>query len=342
MRIQSLRVQHFRIHDDRELLLSDGVTVVLGGNGTGKTSLIEALYVMLRGTSFRGNDESMKNTDSAWYRIDCAIDSEYALRYVKYQGEYKEFTVEDKKSRRLAPKHKHPVVLFEPDVLRMLTSSPARRREYLDNFIAQIDETYAKALRRYDRALKQRNNLLKQQASDEQLFAWNVTLSEYGAYVVAARQKAISRMGELINQTYQSIAQKDDEITLTYSFPRSEHLQQTLLHELERNSDRDRLLGVTTSGPHRHDLLVHFNGSIITDIASRGEVRTVVLALKFIEVSLIESILGKQPIILLDDVFGELDDARQRELIHSFRDYQIIITATSIPETKLAATIIRL
>ncbi|MGB4768399.1 MAG: DNA replication and repair protein RecF [Candidatus Saccharimonas sp.] len=342
MRVQSLRVQHFRIHDDRELLFSEGVTVILGGNGTGKTSLIEALHVMLRGTSFRGSDDSMKNADSAWYRIDCAIDNEYALRYVKYQGEYKEFVVEDKKSRRLSLKHKHPVVLFEPDVLRMLTSSPARRREYLDSLITQVDETYAKVLRRYDRALRQRNNLLKQQASDDQLFAWNVTLSEYGAYIVMARQKAITRIAETINQTYQSIAQKDDEIHLEYSFSATEQLQQKLLYELERTIDRDRMLGATTTGPHRHDLIVYFNGSLITDVASRGEVRTVVLALKFIEVSLIESVLDKQPIILLDDVFGELDETRQKELIHSFRDYQIIITATSIPKTKLSASIIRL
>ncbi|MGB4762528.1 MAG: DNA replication and repair protein RecF [Candidatus Saccharimonas sp.] len=342
MRVQSLRVQHFRVHHDRELLLADGVTVILGGNGTGKTSLIEALYVMLRGTSFRGSDDSMKNTDSAWYRIDCAIDSEYALRSVKYQGEYKEFMVEDKKSRRLSPKHKYPIVLFEPDVLRMLTSSPARRRDYMDSLISQIDDTYRRVLRRYERALQQRNNLLKQQASDDQLFAWNVTLSEYGAYIVTARQKLIKRMAESINQTYQSIAQKDDEIALNYSSPTTDHLQQKLLNELERNLERDRMLGVTTTGPHRHDLLVYFNGSLITDVASRGEVRTVILALKFIEVGLIESILDRQPIILLDDVFGELDETRQKELIHSFRDYQIIITATSIPKTKLAATIIRL
>lgn len=342
MRVQSLRVQHFRVHHDRELLLSDGVTVILGGNGTGKTSLIEALYVMLRGTSFRGSDDSMKNTESSWYRIDCAIDSEYALRSVKYQGDYKEFTIEDKKSRRLSPKHKHPVVLFEPDVLRMLTSSPSRRREYLDTLIAQIDDTYRQALRRYERALQQRNSLLKHQADDDQLFAWNVTLSEYGAYIVAARQKVVQRISEVVNQTYQSIAQKDDEVQLTYSFPPTEQLQHKLLNDLEKNAARDRMLGVTTTGPHRHDLLVHFNGGLITDVASRGEVRTVVLALKFIEVSLIESILDRQPIILLDDVFGELDESRQKELIHSFRDYQIIITATSIPKTKLAAAIIKL
>lgn len=342
MRVQSLRVQHFRVHHDRELLLSDGVTVVLGGNGTGKTSLIEALYVMLRGTSFRGSDDSMKNIDSSWYRIDCAIDNEYALRHVKYQGEYKEFTVEDKKSRRLAPKHKYPVVLFEPDVLRMLTSSPSRRREYLDTLISQLDDTYRQALRRYERALQQRNSLLKQQVDDDQLFAWNVTLSEYGAYIVAARQKAVQRINETVNEIYQSIAQKDDEIQLSYSFSSTERVQQKLLGDLEKSLSRDRTVGATTVGPHRHDLIVHFNGSLITDVASRGEVRTVVLALKFIEVSLVESVLGMQPIILLDDVFGELDEARQKELIHSFRDYQIVITATSIPKTKLAATIIRL
>lgn len=342
MRIQSLHVQHFRVHHDRELLLSDGVTVILGGNGTGKTSLIEALYVLLRGSSFRGNDESMKNSESPWYRIDCAIDSEYALRSVKYQGEYKEFSVEDKKGRRLLPKYKYPIVLFEPDVLRMLTSSPARRREYMDLLIAQVDETYAKALRRYERALRQRNNLLKQQADDDQLFAWNVTLSEYGAYIVASRQKVVARIAEQINQTYQSIAQKDDQISVTYSFTPTENIQQRLMNELERNFSRDRAVGATTTGPHRHDLLVEFNGNPIASVASRGEVRTVVLALKFIEVALIEKVLDKQPLILLDDVFGELDEQRQRELIHSFRDYQIIITATQIPKAKLAASVVKL
>lgn len=342
MKLQSLRVRNFRIHDDRELPISDGVTVIVGGNGSGKTSLIEAIYVLLRGSSFRGNDDAMKNHESDWYRIDCTVDNEYTQRSVQYKGVYKEFTVDEKVSRRLSAKHRYPIVLFEPDVLKLFTSSPARRREYMDTILSQLDDTYSRSLRRYERALRQRNNLLKQSVHSDELFAWNVTLSEYGAYIVECRQNILARINDKINETYQSIAQKDDQIEISYSYDTQKQIRQSLMNDLERTIEKDKVLKVTTTGPHRHDMVMSFNGSPITEIASRGEIRTVVLALKFIEVGLVEEVLGCQPIILLDDVFGELDERRQKELVHSFHDYQIIITATDIPNTKLAATIVKL
>ncbi|MEO8911967.1 MAG: DNA replication/repair protein RecF, partial [Candidatus Saccharimonas sp.] len=207
----------------------------------------------------------------------------------------------------------------------------------------QLDSEYSTSLHRYERALKQRNNLLKQSSyQNDSIFAWSVALSQYGAYIVERRQWLVQRISELINQTYLSIAQIDDRIEILYSFEHTKNIQQKLMNDLEKNLEKDKLLGTTTSGIHRHDLLINFNSKPITAIASRGEVRTVVLSLKFIEVTLVEQNLGHQPIILLDDVFGELDTSRQKELIHSFKDYQIIITATSLPKSKLDALIVKL
>lgn len=331
MNLQNIRLQNFRIHNDRDISLSSEVTVIIGDNGAGKTSVIEAIYLMLRGTPFRGNDKTLVRDNLSWYRVDLAVDDELTNRSVIYRDNKRQFTVEDKSSARLPTKYRYPIVLFEPDILRLFTGSPSRRRDYLDGLLSQIDDNYRRVLHRYERALQQRNSLLKQSATDAEIFAWNVALSEYGSFIIDHRQKLISRLAESINQTYQSIAQKDDTISINYSAVYSSNIRQKLINELEVNIIRDRALGSTSVGPHRHDLDISFNGEPATSVCSRGEVRTIILALKFIEAQIYQSATGKRPIILLDDVFSELDESRQKSLISSFRDNQIIITSTNMP-----------
>ena len=333
--MKKLSVQNIRSHDKFVLKLSPTTTVITGSNGSGKTSLVEAIYISLQGTSFKGSDSDVLRHNSPWWRIDVEFD-DYIKRTTTFDPSLisgrKKITVDDKVMYRLPAKFKHPVVLFEPDDLRLLHGSPTRRRQFIDRFISQLDPLYSTILHKYERALKQRNNLLKQQyTTTDELFAWNVTLSEYGAYIIEKRIAFIERINSQLNDAYNIIAKTNDIVTVHYSHTYIGDIKQKLLNELTSHSERDAIIGFTSIGPHRHDVVFQFNYSPALAVISRGEVRTIVLALKFLEVDIIEQITNIKPIILLDDVFSELDDNRQKYLMDSQKG-QIIITSAHTPE----------
>jgi len=343
--VKKLSVQNFRSHDEFAISLSPKITVITGANGSGKTSLIEALYIALQGSSFKGSDHDVLRHDLPWWRIDVEFDT-HAKRTITYDPNLltgrKKITVDDKVMYRLPIKYKHPVVLFEPDDLRLLHGSPSRRRQFIDRFISQLDPIYLNSLRKYERALKQRNNLLKRQYSKpDELFAWDVTISEHGSYIIEKRIAFIEQINNKLNEAYNIIAKSHDIISIHYSHTYIGDIKQKLLNDLCTHQERDRLLGFTSIGPHRHDVIFRFNESPATEVASRGEVRSIVLALKFLEVDIIEQITDIKPVILLDDVFSELDDERQKSLLSN--DNQIVITSTKLPkDIKIKIKIIHL
>jgi len=331
--VKKLSVENIRSHDKFVVQLSPTVTVITGNNGSGKTSLIEAIYIALQGTSFKGSDNDILRHKSPWWRINIEFDS-YIKRTITFDPSLitgrKKIMIDDKVMYRLPAKYKYPVVLFEPDDLRLLHGSPTRRRQFIDRFISQLDPLYLSALHKYERALKQRNNLLKKlRTANDELFVWNIALSEYGAYIIEKRIAFIEQINSQLNDMYNSIAKSTDVISVHYSNTYIGDIKQKLLNDLHNHVDRDKLLGFTSTGPHRHDVIFRFNDSPALDVASRGEVRTIVLAIKFIEVEIIEQITNIKPIILLDDVFSELDDDRQKRLL--LIENQVIITSTKLP-----------
>ncbi len=343
MIIQSLTVENVRSHQRFSHQFSDTVTVITGPNGSGKTSLIEAIMVALDGRSFKGSDAELLRRGSDWWRIDLELDDQ--SRTVKYQPgttKRKQFIVDDKSTLRLPAASKYPIVLFEPDDLRLLHGSPARRRLFIDRFASQLVPDYGRVLRRYERALLQRNKLLKNGSNNDTLFAWNVSLAKYGAQIIDIRVRLIERLNGGLGGTYQTIAQTHDAATLHYSHTVIDHTEQKLLTELEARTERDKVLGFTGIGPHRHDVLFRFNDAPAIGSASRGEVRTIILALKFLEVDIIQEVTDQPPIVLLDDVLSELDDQRQTHLATKFRNHQIIMTSTNAPSVLGKTKVIRL
>lgn len=331
--IQSLHVKHIRSHREYSIEFSPEVTIITGANGSGKTSLLEAVYISLQGTSFRGSDGDLLRKESPWWKIDVVLNDQQT-RTIKYDPaktpSRKQFVIDSKTTARIPAKLKHPVVLFDPDDLRLLHGSPTRRRQFIDRFISQLNPLYGPALRKYERAMKQRNNLLKSAyISDDQLFAWNIALAEHGAYIIEQRIAFIEQINQNLSGLYQSIAGTHDEVSIHYSHTFVGDIKQKLLNELHAHAERDRYLGNTSVGPHRHDVIFQINTSPALSTASRGEARTIVLALKFLEVDIIERLTGKQPVILLDDVFSELDASRQKLLTSQLKGHQIIITSAT-------------
>ena len=332
MILKTLRVQNFRTHSDFILEIGEKSTLISGANGSGKTSLLEAIYFALQGTSFRSSDkEILRNDGSSWFRIDLK-DSRDSLRTIIFnnaiQKSKKQFLVDGNKKARLNANLRIPVVLFEPDDLQLLSGSPTRRRNFLDYFLSQIFPSFQLALARYNKALKQRNNLLKRDnVSKDELFPWNLMLAEYGAEIISKRQDFLELLNSKIEEVYFEISGVKDEIEIDYLGEKVS--KNEILAILSENIERDKILGYTNFGPHKHDIQFIFNKKPAQNVASRGENRSLVLALKFIETDILADLTSKRPIVLLDDVFSELDDDRQKLLTKHFSKYQTIITSTN-------------
>ena len=330
MRITRLTVQNIRVHDTKTLDFVTNPMLITGANGSGKTSLIEAIYIALRGKSFRGSDLAVCRYGTDFYRIVLETDTfTYRVQYGTVgTRKTRQFVIDDKKYARLPYKLKYPIVLFEPEDLRIINGSPQRRRQLVDTLIQQYDPHYSSQLSRYERALQQRNKLLKDPSvTRDALFPWNVLLSDYGAAIIAKRQAVAAIFHERITALYRQIAHNDDSVSITYSHNDAATSQQ-LLRQYEEKFDYDRVAGSTSVGPHRRDIHIIFNRVPAAQAASRGECRTIVLAMKFIEAEYIEQQSGMPPIILLDDVFGELDEQRQHALLAEFKTNQVVMTST--------------
>jgi DNA replication and repair protein RecF len=318
--VSRVAVQNVRSHELYEVDLVPGVTVITGPNGSGKTTILEAMYIALQGSSFKGTDSDVLRAEGPWWKIDLLLDGQ-DKRTVKFDPSKvtsrKQFVVDGKITARLAPKNKYPVVLFEPEDLRLLNS--------------QLNPLYGASLRKYERALRQRNNLLKRfNTSPDELFAWDITLAEHGSYLIEQRIAFIEKINSQLNDAYHDIAESNDEVSIHYSHTFVGDIKHKILAELQAHIDRDKMLGNTSVGPHRHDVIFELNHSPALSNASRGEVRTIVLALKFLEVDIIEQLSGLKPLILLDDVFSELDLARQKALSDRTREHQIVMTSTHV------------
>jgi DNA replication and repair protein RecF len=345
MIISSVKLNNFRCHGDFSYDFKKKTSVIIGENGSGKTSILEAVYEALRGKSFRAVDSDILKRESDFYRIEVNftdgektvvafgdLDASHELK--------KQFLVGGKKYARLPKKYRYPIVLFLPDDLHLLSSSPTKKRDFFDRILSELNDNYITTLNRYEKALKQRNDLLKSFAdgSIEELrsfiFSWNLLLAKYGTEIRKERQKFISELNERLTNVYRTIAggNNNDEIIVEYKLQGEDVSEGEYFKRLEAELNRDLILGHTGFGVHRDSYEFIFNNTNADGSASRGEVRSIFLAMKFIEADLIFEKYNKRPIVLLDDVFSELDEGRQKCLTRNFKDNQVIITSTEMVE----------
>ncbi len=331
MRLTDIRLQNFRSHREASFELSDTTTIVVGPNGAGKTNLLEAVLLISVGKTYR-NDESLVQHDKPWARID-AHTNDNSVRTLKLQNTenpQKTFEIDDKTYKKLPSPYKLPIVLFEPNHLFLLHGEPQLRRNYLDNQIEQLVPEYEKVRSDFKRSLLQRNRLLKQNNGDKTLiFAWNIKLVENAAKIFEQRIKLASEINLTITETYNLLSNMENSIKLIYntSIP-TDNYSAKLLNKLENCYEEDLARGFTSYGPHRDDFNCTIDGERIDQIGSRGETRTLLLALKMIEMKHQERATHKKPTLLLDDVFSELDGAHRKALVGSLKDHQTIITTT--------------
>lgn len=332
--INDLRLQHFRSYQDDSFEFDQGVNIIVGPNASGKTNLLEAVLVACVGGSYRSGIGELIQHGQTWARLD--THSEDASRVVKFEAldggrPKKTYQIDGSTFARL-PLHKvQPVVLFEPNHLQLLHGSPEGRREFMDNLLEQTIAGFGVIRRQYKRVLAQRNALLKQDASvgKQQLFAWNIRLSELGGQIAARRLELVKSINETLQDLYRQLSKTKDSVSVDYVSSCGEaSYSSSMLHKLDSGSDLDFKRGFTAYGPHRDDLMIKINNYAAPDAASRGEIRTILLSLKIIEMKLLEDAHQKRPLLLLDDVFSELDGARRRALTDFLSGHQTFITTT--------------
>jgi len=345
MTLSEITLHQFRSHHEARFLFDPKVTFICGPNGAGKTNILEAIHVLFAGKSFRDSDEDLVEFHHDWWRVEGMLDG--TMRDVRYQPTQlrsKQLHIDEVNKGRFTYRQQLPVVLFEPDDLLMIHGSPSARRRYIDNCVQAVLPTYRQTLAKYERSLLQRNNLLKNKAlttaaRKDSLFVWDVSLSELGAEIIARRLEMIERLNVQLGEVYSQIAGKKQTLSLGYES--KSHLppsSSTLLQELHHSLSHDVVRGMTTVGPHRDDIDFVLNGTSAKHTASRGEVRSIVLSLKLQETELIKKATQQAPILLLDDVFSELDEHRQRQLVDS-SSCQTVITTTSTTLAGKATTI---
>lgn len=351
MRLKTLELEHFRnYHRLRWEFRDKPVTIVVGDNGKGKTNFLEAIVVMSLTKSFQGKRmEELTEWNEEWSRVSGLVETaveEIDLEVFWGVGRQYPKTVKVKGVKSKATEYigRLLTVLFSPQDLNMVHGSPQLRRRYVDVMLSQVDSDYLGALMEYRALLKQRNRLLGQilagKSSEDELEFWDCRLADKGTVLLSKRRECFMTLNRHLSEDYSSIASSLTDVggnaqkELAWNNAWGETDTRTeLLAYLKSRRQRDIAAGATCGGPHREDFSVQMQGRDMKEFASRGECRTLVLALKLGEWRLMQERTGEVPVLLLDDVLSELDPGRQARVLTLFDHGQVVMTATHLEET---------
>ena len=348
--LERLWLTDFRSHRSLELDFDAGVTALIGPNGSGKTNIVESIAWLTSMRSFRGAPN-----DALIHR-----DSEVAIARAQLRSDQRELLLEaevPRSGRVRVQMNKQrmqrkdllgvmSVTVFAPDDLELIKGSPGERRSYLDDVVVSLHPRNEPIRAKVDKILKQRNALLKgvhgrlDTDAAFTLDVWDSKLAEAGDQLGALRADAIERLSPLVSSALQAVAGGNHDVSLRYVAPWFETGLNAALTE-SRNDDVRR--GITTVGPHRDEIEVLLNAMPARTHASQGEQRSLALALRLAGHELVRGTTGVAPLLVLDDVFSELDDNRSTALIGALPAGQTLVTsAIDLPPGALTDRLVRL
>lgn len=327
-----------------------------GPNAAGKTSLLEGIVLVAWGRSHRTSSEGeLVRWGREVARIEARIGPadadpnstdavEVALVATAAGGARKRIRVNGVARRAAGLVGVLRTVLFAPEEMLLIAGSPSLRREALDRLAGQRSPAYARDLSAYGRALQQRNGLLRlireEQATRAELRFWDQALLEAGSAVVAERHRLLEAVAEPLAAAHAEIAPdeaSDGRLTVRYEtnapIQPGESARAALARRLAETADKEVWNGTTLIGPHRDDLVFELDGRPLATFASRGQQRTAILALKLAELDLLTALDGRPPLLLLDDVFSELDPERRAHLVRRIAALpQAFVTTTTLDD----------
>ena len=338
MKIKKLFLQNFRNYERENFEFSDGLNILFGKNGQGKTNCAEAVFYLCTGTSLRiRHDKQLIRMGAECANIVAEAENRYGRVTIEadiYENK-REIRVNGSKIHKNADLMGHiNSVFFSPGELRLIQDGPDERRRFMNISISQTSPAYYTALLRYNKILDQRNTLLKNRDVDlvlDTLPVWDEQLCKYAAIIVKKRAEFVEKLAPYAKEYHAFLTDGGEELVIkpdrVYEGEKSE-ISKKLLTRLENNYEKDLRLGFTTVGPHRDDLEVTIGGVDAKAYASQGQTRTAALALKLSEVQIFKALSGESPILVLDDVMSELDLPRRKKLLKCISELQTVLTCT--------------
>lgn len=344
MIVNHLRLQDFRNYEILDCRFGPGLNLIVGENAQGKTNVLEAVYSVCTGRSFRTRDDRDMirfERDSARVHLEFSEGGQPAvLDLTLLKNSSKEIRLNRNPIKTYGDLiGKAHVIVFSPDDLKLVKEGPQERRRFMDRELSAVSPAYYDALIRYHRILKQRNRLLKNlqysQGLRDTLEQWDEQLSRTGAEVITRRCAFTARISDISKVLHAGISEGREELTLQYlSFAQNveglgcDTIATGMKERLSAQAASDIQRGTTSVGPHRDDFLLKVNGIALRDYGSQGQHRSAALALKLSGIAMIRQETGRLPVVLLDDVMSELDPGRQNALLTSLSEAQIIMTST--------------
>ena len=361
--ISRLSLTNFRNLVELELDLPPAVSVFYGANAQGKTTLLEAIYLLAIARSYRAeNEREVVNFQSATEGGQALVggivekEGERLAVYVGYQNVPHAAGLQDSGTKRYTVRKEIRVsrvrrtatelvgmvnaVLFTADDIQLVFGPPSGRRRYLDILISQADNQYLKGLQRYQKVVQQRNQLLRLvrdgRAAPDELEFWDGELVREGAFLIWKRHEAMGTLRPWCAQRHGELSGLDEDFRLEYrpSVPVGEDATVTennFREALASAQSKERATGVTAAGPHRDDFSLLINQVDMGTFASRGQARTIALTLRLAEAAYLSSVRQEAPIILLDDVLSEMDSSRRLLVLEQLTQYQqVLITTTDL------------
>ncbi len=342
MQINFVELRNFRNYSFEKFMLNNGINILLGDNAQGKTNLLESIYFSCIGKSFKTKNEKELIKSGS-------VNAKIFVDFEKNNGK-NTISVEFKDNKKFIKLNEINItktssmlgnlacVFFSPSELKLVKEAPEDRRRFLDIDISQLNLDYYNSLIKYNKILKERNKLLKstenEKVIEQTLPIWDCQLSKAGSEIVAFRLEFIDKLNLRAKIEHNYLSNGKENLILEYSscdnFKEKslEEIEKILLKRLTESHEKDLKLKYTTIGPHRDDIKIYLNNMEVKSFGSQGQQRTSLLSIKLAELEIFKEVFNEYPILLLDDVFSELDDSRKERLFNRVKPLQTLITTT--------------
>ncbi len=349
MRLDWIRVEDFRNHAKTHLACGERSTILVGNNGEGKTNLVEAVsYACLTKSFYAENDTLVVRRGARGFFLEAEFWAESGIRYrvrleFNENERQKRLTVNGAPVERLSEQiGRFPIVVLSPEQSGITAGLPAERRRFLDMVISQSSRVYLEDALDYRRVLRQRNKILleaklSRRDATRELNAWDESLAELGARLMVKRKEFVEEFREDLLGTYRQVAGEAEQPAVEYtpSVAMDEkasgaRIQELLLEALKQKRPDEQRLGTSLAGPHRDELMMSLGGLEARKFASQGQHKTLLIALKLAELQFLKERSDETPLLVLDDVFSELDRERSARLLDLLPEFgQTFVTTTT-------------
>ncbi len=344
MYVKKVTLKNFRNYSFQEVEFKKGLNVIHGNNAQGKTNLLESIFVGAIGKSFKSVSEKEIISFGEKFsdiKIDYYANGRDMYNTVRlFNGKKKAVTLNGVALTKMSELVGNlTVVIFTPEELSLVKDGPGIRRRFADMAISQIKPKYMHILSKYNKALEQKNKLLKEiknkPSLKETLSLWNEQLAQAGARIIILRREFLERIEKAAASVHREISLGKEDLTLFYKtlegsekLTSAEEVKDLLLKALQEGTEKEIILGQGIIGPHRDDVIFNINGNNAKIYGSQGQQRTIVLAVKLAQREIFLEESGQEPILLLDDILGELDITRREYLFSKIGSSQVFITCT--------------